>query len=139
MILIVKTKDELIASYRIRKTVFIEEQHVAYEEEFDLDDDHYVVLLSYHEGIAVATARMRQLGSDLKVGRVATLQEYRHQGHAKALMEEAIRYGRNLHLQKVILDAQLTAIPFYEKIGFQTIGDIFLDANIEHKKMIYLL
>ncbi len=139
MIVIVKTKDELIASYRIRKTVFIEEQHVAYEEEFDLEDDHYVVLLSYQEGIAVATARMKQLRSDLKVGRVATLQKYRHQGHAKALMEEAIRYGRSLHLQKIILDAQLSAIPFYEKIGFQTIGDIFLDANIEHKKMIYKL
>ncbi|MFA6627023.1 MAG: GNAT family N-acetyltransferase, partial [Bacilli bacterium] len=128
MIKLVKTKEELIACYRIRKMVFIEEQSVSYEEEFDLLDDEYLVYLSYDGTTSVATARAKRLDHEVKAGRVCTLLSYRGQGHAKALMEEIIRYGRQEKVDRIILDAQLTAIPFYEKIGFTCIGDIFLDA-----------
>lgn len=139
MIRLVTTKNELIASYQIRKTVFIEEQHVSYEEEFDLLDSEYEVYLAYEGDTPVATARSRVIGTALKVGRVCTLAYYRHHGHAKALMLHLIKRARDLKCQEVILDAQLQAIPFYTRLGFVTIGDVFLDANIEHKKMIYAI
>lgn len=137
MIRRVNTKNELIASYQIRKTVFIEEQHVSYEEEFDLLDYEYEVYLVYEEGSPVATARCKVMGTSLKVGRVCTLEKHRHHGHAKALMLHLIKRARALHCENVILDSQLRALPFYQRLGFVAVGDVFLDANIEHKKMIY--
>lgn len=114
----------------VRTEVFIEEQHVAPEEEWDGIDDQCLHVLAYDdEGRAVATGRLLPEG---KIGRMAVLREWRGMGVGSeilaALVEEARAHGHH----SVKLAAQTHAIPFYEKAGFRRYGDEFIDAGIPH-------
>ncbi len=136
MIRLVKTKNDLIKSYQLRKQVFIDEQKISYEDEFDLKDDEYDVFLLIIKKKAVATLRCKPTSEGLKVGRVCTLKEYRNKGYARLLMEKMEEVARNKACLQIFLEAQLSALAFYEKLGYKAYGDVFLDANIEHKKMV---
>lgn len=138
MIKICTTKNEIIDAFILRKIVFIEEQNVSYHEEFDLADKDYTVYLYYVDHTPVATARFKIVDDYAKVGRVCTLKAYRNQGIGFALMQTIINDAFKQGAKSIVLDSQLTAIPFYERCGFVAEGEIFLDANIEHKRMRYL-
>ncbi len=125
-------KNELIDAYKIRKKVFIDEQHVSYEDEFDLIDDHCDIYIAYLEDKAIGTLRVKSIPEGIKLQRVCVLKEYRMKHIASLLIEHVFKkYPHSIFM----VDAQLQAIPFYQKLGFEEQGDIFLDANIEHKKM----
>lgn len=118
----------------LRRKVFIEEQHVSEVEEIDGRDPHYQHLLCRHmaTGETVGCARISDQG---KIGRVAVLKPFRGFGVGSLLMQHCCQIVLEAGLTPY-LDAQLTAIPFYQRLGFEVVGDIFLDANIEHKKMV---
>lgn len=116
----------------VRNAVFIEEQHISPELEFDgLDDDAIHVLLSI-DGQWAGTGRMRDDGH---IGRIAVRKEFRGLGLGarvvQALVDEAARRG----LARVYLGAQKYATGFYRKLGFTPYGDEFLDAGIVHIAM----
>ncbi len=121
----------------IRMRVFVEEQGVDPALEIDDYDGVSWHVLARLDGQAVGTARLVMLDQHCaKIGRVAVLDEHRGQGIAsqlvKLLMEYAHREGRT----EAILDSQLAAIPLYEKLGFHAVGEVFLDADILHRRMI---
>lgn len=120
----------------IRETVFIAEQQVPVELEFDGLDDTAMQVLVAVEGKYVGTGRMLDDGH---IGRIAILKEYRGQGLGaklvQALVDEAIRLG----YPRVYLGAQTHAIDFYSKLGFTPFGDEFMDAGIPHLAMEQLL
>lgn len=116
----------------IRHRVFVEEQKVPVELEWDEYDDsatHFIVTLS---GEAIACARLKDDG---QVGRMAVLKEYRNQGIGRQLLRFVIRTAAEKNIDNVYLHAQVSAIPFYEKQGFKTVGEIFYEANIPHREM----
>lgn len=116
----------------IRRVVFIEEQKVPREEEWDGRDGdchHFLALL---EGRPVGTARLLP---DAHVGRVAVLAEARGHGIGAALMTDAIDAARRSGHAAVELAAQTHALAFYEQLGFMAFGDPFLDAGIPHRNM----
>lgn len=117
----------------IRRKVFIEEQHVSEEEEWDGRDAQcrHVLALS-GTGAVIGTGRVMPDG---KIGRVAVLAEWRGQGVGEALMHELIRMARDSGLDECYLHAQTYALPFYEKLGFVAEGGEFMDANIPHRAM----
>jgi ElaA protein len=129
------TGEERDRCYQVRMAVFVEEQKVPPWEEMDhLDEDadHYLV---EYEGRVVATARLVDRGDSTgKIGRVAVLREYRGRGIGRDLMRHVIRQAASRHA-RLVLDAQLQVIPFYERLGFVAEGDDFLDAGIEHRRM----
>lgn len=117
----------------IRSEVFIREQSVPVELEWDgLDDSALHLIATTTDNIAVATARLLPDGH---IGRVAVLKAWRHQGLGTALMRELIHQAELLGYKKLELAAQIQAIPFYEKLGFVSYGDEFMDAGIRHKNM----
>lgn len=134
--------DDLSECYKIRRKVFIEEQRVPEEEEFDHIDQncgHYVI---YNEfDIPVATGRLIRVDDDrFQIGRVATLKQYRHKGYAEFLMLSMIEKVRSLGGKEISLLAQLPAVGFYEKCGFFVEkADIIMDAGIEHQFMKYIV
>ena len=84
----------------------------------------------------VTTARLRPVDSTVgKVERVATIQAARGHGYGKEIMDEVERVAKRQGLVELRLGAQLTALPFYEKLGYEAFGDEFLDANIPHRMM----
>ncbi|WP_157777107.1 tRNA adenosine(34) deaminase TadA [Erysipelothrix larvae] len=123
----------------VRKEVFVIEQQVdetlEYDEYDDIARDDVIHLAAIQNESVLGTLRLISKGKTLKVGRVAVLKSSRGLHIGAKLMDAADRYARNSGYDTLELDAQLYAIPFYEKQGFTTHGGVFLDANIEHKKM----
>lgn len=120
------------AAGEIRRVVFIEEQHVPLEEEWDGRDPDCRHFLALADGRPVGTARLLP---DAHIGRVAVLAEARGLGIGAALMRAAIEAARRHGHPAVELAAQTHALAFYENLGFQTFGDEFLDAGIPHRNM----
>lgn len=116
----------------IRKQVFIIEQNIPEEEEWDDQDmisDHFVV---YDQDQPIATARLLQNNS---VGRVAVLKAYRGQGIGSMIMLEIIRQAHQQDRKFLQLSSQVHAISFYEKLGFSIQGDAYDECGIPHIKM----
>jgi predicted GNAT family N-acyltransferase len=128
---------ELVAvASEIRRVVFIEEQGVPLEEEWDGRDPECRHFLALSAGQAVGTARLLP---DAHIGRVAVLAEARGRGIGVALMREAIETARRRGHRSVELAAQTQALPFYERLGFTAFGEAFLDAGIAHRSMTLAL
>lgn len=138
---IAHTKDTMSTIYldavKIRQQVFVNEQQVPYELEVDAYEAYTIHFVLYQAlEIPVATVRLLPLeDGKVKVQRMAVLKEFRSQGFGQAIMEEAEKFATEQGFQKIILGAQLTAIPFYEQLGYQTVGEEFLDAGIAHLMM----
>ncbi|UYG05203.1 GNAT family N-acetyltransferase [Halomonas sp. LR3S48] len=116
----------------IRRVVFIEEQQVPLEEEWDGRDGECRHFLAMRGDTALGTARLLPDGH---IGRVAVLREARGLGIGVALMQAAIASARRLGHARVELAAQTHALAFYENLGFTAFGEIFLDAGIPHRNM----
>jgi predicted GNAT family N-acyltransferase len=84
----------------------------------------------------IGTARLVDKDNGVgKVGRVAIAPEQRGKGVGALLMQFVEQTAREQGFSRLVLDAQIDAIPFYEKLGYLAEGDIFLDAGIEHRFM----
>jgi predicted GNAT family N-acyltransferase len=131
------------ACYAIRWEVFVHEQAVPEDLELDSYDATAHHLLVFDEdGTAAGTARVMLDTPELqqaKIGRVAVRSAYRGRGHAARLMA-ALEAKAVSHRQiSIILDAQMSVIPMYEKLGYKAYGPVFDDAGIDHRKMTKLL
>jgi len=116
----------------IRHTVFTVEQMVDTTLDFDGLDDKATQVLCTDQGLPLGTGRML---NDGHIGRVAVLREYRDKGVGAGLMKTLIETARARRFREVYLYAQVTAVPFYEKLGFEVTGDNFTEAGILHTPM----
>lgn len=118
----------------IRETVFIHEQGVPVELEWDGLDSSCAHVLAWNDrGEAIGTARMQPSGT---IGRMAVLKDWRGRGVGRALLETLLDLAVRQGLPRVTLSAQTHALGFYERAGFHITGEPFLDAGIPHRKMI---
>jgi len=132
-VLEVSWQQSQLALQAIRKTVFIIEQNVPEELEWDgLDAQCLHVLTVDLQGQPIGCARLL---ADGHIGRMAVLKEWRGRGVGTALLQALLDIARSLSHPEVFLNAQTYAVGFYEKYGFERLGDEFLDAGIPHFKM----
>ncbi|MGK8803205.1 GNAT family N-acetyltransferase [Acinetobacter seifertii] len=120
----------------IREQVFIQEQGITPEDEWDDFDAIAVHFMVYDKEQLIATARLLPQHS---VGRVAVLMPYRKQGIGKILMQHIIDYARNQKLPYLKLSAQTHVTAFYEALGFQVQGEVYQDCGIPHIDMTLAL
>ncbi|MDH3342963.1 MAG: GNAT family N-acetyltransferase [Gammaproteobacteria bacterium] len=120
----------------IRTTVFIEEQQVPVEQEWDEFDKQSIHFLAIHENRPVATARLKPDG---QIGRMAVIEKYRHQGIGTQLLNKVLLHAKNNNFSMIYIHAQKKAIGFYKKFDFIYNGNEFMDAGIEHVAMYKLL
>ena len=117
----------------VRRVVFINEQQVPEELEWDeFDDSCHHVLVTDSANRPVGAGRIK---SDGHIGRMAVLKDCREQGIGSAILAVMLEYAEQQHIPRVFLHAQHTAIPFYEKHGFMVCSARFMDAGIPHKSM----
>ena len=110
------------------------------ELELDEQDETAIHVLAYQDGQCIGTARLVNLGNQsMQIGRMAVLTQYRGNGIGKRILEELIELSRKQGTSSIILHAQITAIAFYEKLGFLPEGPEYLEAGIAHRNMILLL
>ena len=129
----VSWQESSLALQAIRKTVFIIEQNVPEELEWDgLDAQCLHLIAMDSQGQAIACARLLASGH---IGRMAVLSEWRGRGVGAALLRMLLDIAPRQSHTEVFLNAQTYAVGFYEKYGFERLGDEFLDAGIPHFKM----
>lgn len=115
--------------------MFVREQRVPAEIELDRDDTRAIHFLAFLSGKAVGTARLVLHRGAAKIGRMAVLKSYRRKGVGTKLLTRAISTARSLDATKIYLHAQVPVIGFYEAMGFRSVGAVFEEAGIAHKKM----
>ncbi len=121
----------------VRRKVFIDEQHVPEELEWDEYDEycHHILVLD-NNNQAIATGRIKPNGH---IGRMAVLPSWRNQGIGTAILDALQAHAVQQDIREVFLHAQVSAIPFYSKQGFEICSDEFMDAGIPHRTMKKLL
>ncbi len=120
----------------IREQVFINEQNVPVELEWDnLDEQCLHCLVSDADGISVATARLLQDKKHAHIGRMAVLKPYRQQGIGSMMLTTLLEQAKKIGVIKIDINAQTSAMSFYQRAGFIAVGDKFDDAGIPHYKM----
>ena len=117
---------------QIRTSVFIDEQQVPSNLEWDEFDEQSAHFLVLHDNNPIATARLKPDG---QIGRMAVTQHHRNKGIGKQLLNTVLLYAKDNNYNMVYLHAQNRAINFYKKFNFILNGVEFLDAGIVHMAM----
>jgi predicted GNAT family N-acyltransferase len=124
----------------IRHEVFVQEQKVDEREEYDEFEETSQHYLALADGRAAGTARWRKTDKGFKLERFAVLENFRGVGVGagilKTVLEDviplAMSEGRDIYLH-----AQVQALPFYARSGFEPYGEEFIEADIRHRAMKY--
>lgn len=130
---------DLESAFAIRREVFVEEQHVSAEEEYDEFEDISTHFLARADGTPCGTARWRRTSNGVKLERFAVLNAFRGLGVGKALVKavlEDVFSQQPEPIERIYLHAQVTAMPLYASFGFVSIGPMFEEAGIQHYKMV---
>lgn len=130
----IKHKFDKELAFAIRRRVFVVEQLVDPEEEYDDEDEVSTHFIAEYNGEACGTARWRFKDKGvIKLERFAVDKAYRNKGVGKALVNAILE---DLPLaDKVMLHAQIQAVEFYGNLGFESYGPEFSEAGIRHFAM----
>lgn len=132
-----KEKHVAALVHEIRRKVFVVEGRVDPLHEFDEvehDCKHYI---AYYKHKAVGTARWRDTPDGIRLERFSVLKEYRNNGVGismlRRLLSDVLPSRKNIYLH-----AQTTTVKFFEKAGFKCTGEMFLEANIPHFRLVLI-
>ena len=118
----------------VRESVFVREQNVPLELEWDgLDEQCVHAIAVASDGTVIGTARMLPDGH---IGRMAVVPGWRRRGVGSALLRALLAEAWRRGIAKPYLHAQVHAVGFYEGHGFHAVGDVFMDAGIPHLEMV---
>jgi predicted GNAT family N-acyltransferase len=139
----VRNEGDLFQALAIREVVFIEEQHVPEGIERDAEDQKAFHVLAMQGGHAIGTGRLvilpqppqGETGRWAQVGRMAVLQSHRKAGIGSRLLTALEDEARRREVSGIILHAQLYALEFYRKYGYQPVGAVFEEAGMPHLQM----
>lgn len=127
-------------AFSVRREVFIVEQGVPEHLELDEFDPQALHTLVHQGKRCIATARLVNLGNgQAQIGRMAVLAAFRGQGIGQQILIRLIELAKSQQVATLILHAQKSAIPFYEKLGFIAEGPIYDEAGIPHRNMMLTL
>ncbi|MFC4436539.1 MULTISPECIES: GNAT family N-acetyltransferase [Natrialbaceae] len=133
---VAESEDEREDAFTVRHEVFVEEQGVDEELEYDEHDPDAVHFAAYDGDESVGAARLRELEDGIaKVERVAVLESRRGEGIGRDLMAAVEKQARELGLEELKLHSQSHAAGFYRDLGYEQRGGEFEEAGIPHVKM----
>lgn len=133
---LITKEEDLQAAYSLRRDVFVVEQKVSVEDEFDKFEEESCHFLAMIDDEPAGTARWRKTDHGIKLERFAVSMNYRKKGVGKALVCAVLNHiDQSEVVGKIYLHAQLEAIPLYASFGFQIVGTQFTECAIEHRLM----
>lgn len=135
----VTSQNELEDAFSIRNKVFVEEQKVPVELEIDEYENSSTHVVLYDGDQPVGAGRIREVENTGKLERICVLSSYRGKGAGTLIMNKLEEIASQNGFKKVKLNSQTHAIPFYEKLGYKVVSDIFMDAGIPHVTMVKTL
>lgn len=143
-VFVVSTDAERRDAFAIRRDVFVDEQGVDEDIEWDEHDEpeaaatHFV---AYDDGDVVGAARFRAVSDDAdesatgKVERVVVAANRRSEGWGRSVMDAVESHAREEGFDRLTLHAQTPVREFYERLGYDAYGEEFEEAGIPHVKM----
>lgn len=129
---------DLTDVHAIRRAVFMDEQGLSEEDEFDGTDGSCLHLLICDDDLPVATGRIFICEEYFKLGRIATIMTHRGRGIATQLMQSLVGACVAMGGTRQIIHSQLTARSFYETLGFTAYGEEFMEAGLPHIAMEHI-
>jgi predicted GNAT family N-acyltransferase len=125
----------------LRKQVFVQEQGVPPDMEWDALDDHSIhAVLRNRLGRTIATGRLLPAVDGVaKIGRMAVLRQMRGQRFGDLVLAGLLQAAKARGDKAILLHAQCTAEKFYARQGFTTQGPVFQEAGIDHVEMVLTL
>ena len=133
------TIDEMYEIAKSRFEVFVCEQEITDEQDFDDKDKVSYHVMLKDEGRIIAYSRIvpkKVAYENISIGRVLVLKGYKRKGIAQKMMKSALEFIKNnLNENVVVLSAQEYAKEMYLSVGFKVVSDIYDEVNIPHVKM----
>lgn len=128
--------NQLEMAFHIRKEVFVKEQGVPLEAEFDQYEEAADHILVYWNGKPVGTGRLRTMDEIAKLERICILPAYRKHGLGKEIIRALENIAKEKGMAKAKLHAQKQAQGFYEKLGYTCVSEPFMEDGILHVLMV---
>lgn len=119
---------------QIRLAVFVDEQQVPVELEWDDHDQQATHFLMLEGNRPVGTARLL---ADGHIGRVAVLPGGRGRGLGSRLMQAVMDHASHQGMRHLALSAQVQATDFYSRLGFTVASAPYMEAGIAHVDMTW--
>jgi len=133
------TKEELYKILQLRSQVFVVEQNCVYQD-IDFKDQKAIHILGFKNNKIIAYTRVFKSGdyfNEASIGRVVVAEKERKYKYGYAIMEASIKAISTYFNETTIkISAQTYLIKFYNSLGFNQIGDVYLEDGIPHIKMI---
>jgi len=137
---IVEDDSEKEQAFLLRRRVFVEEQGVDPDLEFDGEDRRARHVVAMLDGRIVGCLRMVLEDEQLcHPGRLAVDKDFRGKGIGSALMWFCIKDMKEYGFSSAIIHAQAYLKEFYEGFGFEVVGDLFMEAGLQHYHMVLSL
>lgn len=137
------TVDEMYEIAKSRFEVFVCEQKIIEEQDFDNRDKSSYHIMLKEKGRVIAYSRIvpKNIGYEYtSIGRVLVIKSYRRKGIAQEMMKYCLNFIKNdLDESTVVVSAQEYVKKMYEGVGFEIISDTYNEVNIPHVKMIMRL
>jgi len=126
------------AARQVRTEVFVQEQRIPVEMEWDDEDATALHAVAYNRlGMPVATGRLLQHAPEVaRIGRMAVSRVLRGSGLGRDLLLALLRAAAQRGDHKIVLHAQRSAEGFYRRLGFVPHGQPFAEAGIPHIEMV---
>ena len=129
------SNSEVYEILKSRAKIFMFEQKIWY---LDMDNVDYTADHLFLEENGEVAAYLRafkgETESEIYIGRVLSVEH--NKGLGTLLLTKALEYFKDNGVKTVVLNSQKTAVRFYQKLGFNTVGDEFIEAGIPHIKMV---
>lgn len=134
------TVDEYFEIIHLRIAVFVVEQDCPYQEVDEKDRKSFHLFGRAENGKLIAVTRILPKGvsyKEVSVGRVALDKAYRGKGIADELMLESFKViAKEFGQQSIRISAQEYLLNYYNKHGFEQVGDGYLEDDIPHMEML---
>ena len=132
------TNREVYEVLKARSKIFMFEQKIWYLDMDNVDYDSYHLFLEENgEVLAYLRAFYGENKQEIHIGRVLSFEH--NKGLGTDLMNKTIDYFKQNNIKTIVLNSQIPAVRFYEKLGFGTVGEEFISAGIPHIKMVKAL
>jgi len=133
---LVTTDEEMRDALEVRRQVFVQEQGVSEDLEYDGQDEDALQMVVKNGGRVIGTARVRFLTNNrAKIERMAVLRLFRRRGIGSNIFSFLKRELKSRQTEQIIIHAQCAVIAFHKSCGFKEIGLPFWEAGIKHRKM----
>ncbi|MBA7507801.1 Acetyltransferase [subsurface metagenome] len=133
---IVVSDCELRGAFEVRRQVFIKEQNIPEDLEFDTYDREALHMVVKDVERVIGTARVLFLtANQAKLERMAILKPFRRKGVGRRLIYYLNEELNKRQVEQVVLHAQCSVVTFYKSCGFEESGVPFWEVGIKHIKM----